>query len=236
MFQFLLLFAQIVDCYNCPCSPTTLCNRITKKYTREVLVWADFETNATIDYSVITVIGVYNFHATKPVPFLCDAHRNSVRVVLLTNFPVQDLLNATARQQFVSDNLQLIEDSYLDGINLDFESVIAQNATAERNALTDVVASTYKAFSTQSPPMQVTFDVAWSPDCIDERCYDYKALSDNADFLMGMFYDTRSQVFTPGRCTAGANTPTSTITDGLKAYAKLGNRVSVLRVCSRGST
>ena len=51
---------------------------------------------------------------------------------------------------------------------------------------------------------QVTVDVAWSPDCIDQRCYDYVALSANVDFLFVMSYDEQSQIYGP-ICKAGAN-------------------------------
>jgi len=53
--------------------------------------------------------------------------------------------------------------------------------------------------------LQLTVDVAWSPACIDKRCYDYTSLADIADFIFIMAYDERSQVF--GRCIAWANSP-----------------------------
>lgn len=53
---------------------------------------------------------------------------------------------------------------------------------------------------------QVTFDVAWSPNCIDGRCYDVVAISKVVDFLVIMAYDERSQIFSP-TCTAYANSP-----------------------------
>ena len=50
---------------------------------------------------------------------------------------------------------------------------------------------------------QLTIDVAWSPACIDKRCFDYVSLADIADFIFIMAYDERSQVFGP--CVAWAN-------------------------------
>ena len=52
----------------------------------------------------------------------------------------------------------------------------------------------------------MSFDVAWSPDCIDGRCYDAEALSKVVDFLVVMAYDEQSQIKT-GDCTARANSP-----------------------------
>lgn len=42
---------------------------------------------------------------------------------------------------------------------------------------------------------QVTFDVAWSPDGIDGRYYDYLRISQIADFVVVMSYDEQSQIF-----------------------------------------
>ena len=46
-------------------------------------------------------------------------------------------------------------------------------------------------------------DVAWSPNCIDQRCYDYYGLAEASDFLFVMAYDEQSQIF--GTCKAGPN-------------------------------
>ncbi len=52
---------------------------------------------------------------------------------------------------------------------------------------------------------QVSFDVAWSPKCIDKRCYDYLAIADSCDLLFVMSYDEQSQIW--GDCIAMANAP-----------------------------
>lgn len=53
--------------------------------------------------------------------------------------------------------------------------------------------------------LQVTFDVAWSPACIDKRCYNYTGIADACDFLFVMSYDEQSQIWTD--CIAKANAP-----------------------------
>lgn len=53
--------------------------------------------------------------------------------------------------------------------------------------------------------LQVTFDVAWSPACIDRRCYNYTGIADACDFLFVMSYDEQSQIWTD--CIAKANAP-----------------------------
>lgn len=69
--------------------------------------------------------------------------------------------------------------------------------------------------------MQVSFDVAWSPDCIDGRCYDAEALSKVVDFLVVMAYDEQSQIKTAD-CVAKANSP-------LK-QTKAGNNVNLFSI------
>jgi len=70
---------------------------------------------------------------------------------------------------------------------------------------------------------QVSFDVAWSPDCIDGRCYDAEALSKVVDFLVVMAYDEQSQIKTAD-CVAKANSPLKQTKAG-KAYEFIFNSV-----------
>ena len=72
-----------------------------------------------------------------------------------------------------------------------------------------------------SPFYQVTVDVAWSPDCIDSRCYDNKGLAENTDFLFVMAYDEQSQIF-GDKCIALAN---SDYNKTLQGESEPGTRV-----------
>ena len=49
----------------------------------------------------------------------------------------------------------------------------------------------------------MSIDVAWSPNCIDKRCYDYASLAKASDFMVVMSYDERSQIYRD--CIASAN-------------------------------
>lgn len=60
---------------------------------------------------------------------------------------------------------------------------------------------------------QVSFDVAWSPNCIDKRCYDYVSIAKHCDLLFVMSYDEQSQI--PGDCIAMANAPLNQTLKGL---------------------
>lgn len=65
---------------------------------------------------------------------------------------------------------------------------------------------------THSPPRQVSFDVAWSPKCVDKRCYDYVTIAEFSDLVFVMSYDEQSQIM--GDCVAMANAPLSQTLDG----------------------
>ena len=73
---------------------------------------------------------------------------------------------------------------------------------------------------------QVTFDVAWSPNCTDGRCYDAVGLSRNTDFLVVMAYDERSQIY--DSCIASANSAGSTTASGVQSYLDLGIKAEKL--------
>ncbi len=68
--------------------------------------------------------------------------------------------------------------------------------------------------------MQVTYDVAWSPNCTDGRCYEVEKFADIVDFLIVMSYDEQSQIYGP--CVASANSPLPKTELGIKQYLDLG--------------
>ena len=67
---------------------------------------------------------------------------------------------------------------------------------------------------------QVSFDVAWSPNCIDGRCYQYAELALVTDYMVIMSYDERSQIYGP--CVAGPNSGYNTTATGILQYRTLG--------------
>lgn len=58
--------------------------------------------------------------------------------------------------------------------------------------------------------------MAWSPKCIDKRCYDYKTIADSCDLVFVMSYDEQSQIW--GDCIAMANAPLIQTLAGKKYY------------------
>lgn len=71
------------------------------------------------------------------------------------------------------------------------------------------------------PDLKVSFDVAWSPNDIDHRCYDYVAIAESCDLLFVMSYDEQSQIM--GDCIAMANAPLSQTLEGLFVFQLLRN-------------
>jgi hypothetical protein len=57
----------------------------------------------------------------------------------------------------------------LDGVNFDFEDEIPKDSHLS-SLLTSLMAELYKEVKAEIPGSQVSFDTAWSPDCIDKRC------------------------------------------------------------------
>lgn len=112
-----------------------------------------------------------------------------------------------------------VQTNFADGLNIDIEGA-TENGTNQSTLLLQLVQNTTLAFKTANKDYQVTFDVAWSPNCIDGRCYDYSGIADATDFVVIMSYDERSQIF--GTCLASANSALSTTAEGVEDYLKLG--------------
>ena len=112
-----------------------------------------------------------------------------------------------------------MQSQFADGLNIDIEGEL-QNSTEQQELLTQLVRDTVAAFKSANDDYQVTFDVAWSPDCIDGRCYDYVAIAAAVDFVVVMSYDERSQIL--GACTTSANSALPTTIVGLHGYTQPG--------------
>ncbi len=69
--------------------------------------------------------------------------------------------------------------------------------------------------------LQITADLAWSPDCIDRRCYDYQGIAAAVDYSFLMEYDLRSQVWPPAPCIAGSNDDLRLVTKAVSNWTQL---------------
>lgn len=127
-----------------------------------------------------------------------------------------DLLNITARRNFLIDSFRLVQHYRLDGLNVDFES--ATRNEDEKNALSSLM---YELRAAIPKPLTISFDVAWSPDKIDGRDYNYSNIIRTMDYVFIMSYDQRSQVVTQ-KCTAGPNSDIRLVQKGVDEFKKLG--------------
>ncbi|CAM1320675.1 CTBS (predicted) [Pycnogonum litorale] len=194
--------------------------RPTVKYDNEVVGFLVDSTSSTwnkLHWQKLTTLALF----MDPDPeLICLAHKHRVRVVAARNFPVASLTNGTARQEWVKDKVAFVKRHKLDGINIDFESAIPKTHLAQKIGLNDLVNETSESFRSAIKGSQVSFDVAWSPDGIDGRYYDYKTIADLVDFVFVMAYDERSQIY--GECKAGANSDYQRSLQGMSRYLDIG--------------
>lgn len=134
----------------------------------------------------LTTIATFGAALGQYPPYYCIAKEHNVRLVNLVGFAKSELQNTTARAKFVREQVQNAQLLKLDGINLDFESEIGPLEFSDRSALTMLTKELYNAFHASNPYSQVTFDVAWSADNIDQRNYNYFELSQFVDYLFLM--------------------------------------------------
>ncbi|XP_041367582.1 di-N-acetylchitobiase-like [Gigantopelta aegis] len=205
---------------HCPCENKELCHPINDTAIKEVFVFSKNPGERIwrqYDWDKMTTIVVVGFVSSS---LMCFAHEHNVRIVSVATFQKSDLANSTLIEEWIEKQISHVKRKHLDGINIDFEQPIPKNQPLLNRAFTDMVRLTNEKFKEEMPSSQVTVDVAWSPNCIDRRCYDYAALAEASDFLFVMSYDHRSQIFE--RCVAGANSGYYKAQKGLEDYLALG--------------
>ncbi|XP_041367376.1 di-N-acetylchitobiase-like [Gigantopelta aegis] len=206
----------------CPCETKQLCEPVKNTTRKEVFMFSLHDIKQTwsrFDWTKVTTVIMVGYVSPQ---LMCFAHKHDARVVTIGSLPVNNLTNVDDRKRWISSQLKLVRDNFLDGINIDFESAIPHNKPDLKQAFTDLVNETNQAFKNVLPNYQVTVDVAWSPldhdRCIDNRCYDYPVLSTVSDFLFVMSYDEQSQIL--GDCVAAANSGFYKTLTGLQGYLK----------------
>lgn len=169
------------------------------------------------NWSKITTLVEVGYHDDEMVKF---AHSKNVTVSYIANIDSSWLTNSSLRSHWVSKVVSYVQTHGLDGVNVDFEEAINFTETDKRLGLTLLLQQLSRSLKSVLPRAQLTIDVAWSPACIDKRCFDYVSLADIADFIFIMAYDERSQVF--GSCVAWANSPFNMTLWGIQLYSMLG--------------
>lgn len=201
---------------SCPCSKESLCQPVNVTYDKEVFVFSVGGKDwASYNWSLITTVAMFGDYDPG---LMCQAHSVGARVVLKGLPPVSELRDPAARKAWIAKQVALAKTQFMDGINIDTEDAL--NAT-EAVYLTELVREARDTFHAAIPHSQVSFDVAWSPDCIDGRCYDYLGLAAASDLLFVMSYDEQGQILT-GPCIAMANAPYGKTAGGLEGFLKMG--------------
>ncbi|KAM4722590.1 di-N-acetylchitobiase [Rhinophrynus dorsalis] len=213
---FLLLLETYFCSATCPCTDPALCEPIKDTKEFEVLVFYVRGKNWKLyDWSQVTTVALFGKYDPE---LMCFAHSKGARLVLKGDVPIKNILNPETRAAWIAENVKLAKSQYMDGINLDIEQSV-QHGSPEYYALTALAQETTEAFHKEIPGSQVTFDVAWSPNCVDLRCYNYTGIAEVCDFLFVMSYDEQSQIWT--ECIAGANSPYNKTLTGYEQFINL---------------
>eukprot|EP00039_Didymoeca_costata_P000008 m.43756 g.43756 ORF g.43756 m.43756 type:complete len:377 (-) comp10005_c0_seq1:47-1177(-) len=212
---------QTVQSAACSCSSEKLCRpqyRPPNDYARdkEIFGFANGRSYTNWDWSVVSTVA----WATEP-ELICEAHKHGARVVMAS--PAIDLANLTTEAEikvWVKNTVEKVVDGGFDGITFDYESPISRVERQAAETYVRLINATRAALRIAVPNSQTSVCVAWSPDNIDGRDYDAKGLSEAADLLYVMNYDTRSQIF--DRCLASANAALSNTMRGINRWLDLG--------------
>uniref|UniRef100_A0A8D0E580 Di-N-acetylchitobiase n=1 Tax=Salvator merianae TaxID=96440 RepID=A0A8D0E580_SALMN len=201
----------------CPCEDPALCNPIQGSRDFEVLVFDVGGKNWKFyNWSHITTVAIFGNYDPE---LMCYAHSKGARVVLKGDVSVKKIVDRAFRASWINQQVDLAKKQYMDGINIDIEQEV-EKLSPEYYALTDLVKETTEAFHREIPGSQVTFDIAWSPNCIDKRCYNYTGIAESCDFVFVMSYDEQSQVWS--QCIARANAPYNQTIAAYDDYINMG--------------
>ncbi|XP_029474320.1 di-N-acetylchitobiase [Rhinatrema bivittatum] len=197
----------------CPCQDPALCTPIALAKDFEVYVFdVGGQSWKAYDWSQVTTVATFGKYDPE---LMCYAHSKGARLVLTGDVPLKSIVDPKSRADWIAQKLDLAKAQFMDGINIDIEQPVLKESP-EYYALTALVEETAEAFRREIPGSQVTFDVAWSPKCVDIRCYNYTGIASACDFLFVMSYDEQSQIWT--ECVAGANAPYNQTLAGYEEY------------------
>lgn len=181
----------------CPCSDQRLCSPVSVPNRKEIFGFVPPRNwREEIDWTRVTSI------AWPPPPqkdnwdLFCHAHSKNVRMIVGASvaIPFDKPHEDKALEEYVEKLVHLVVQNYYDGVTFDYEYPLNQGSVEEKT-YTKAVALTRDALHKINPNYQISVCVPWSPNSIDGRQYDFKALSDASDYLYMMVYDTRSQIY-----------------------------------------
>ena len=220
----IMILVKFASSSICDCANETLCH-VMPAAEKVVLGFSTgFDNYKLYDWSRLNTIAPFTQDGKIPMEFICYAHSHGVSVLMPPKISKDVVLNASRHSEAVSDILKDVQTNVVDGVNFDFELPLTSD---EAKLYTMLVSETRAALHSINKLYQVSVDVAWSPDCIDGRCYDYIGLSQASDYLVIMAYAEQSQMPGPP-CFANANSPFNQTASGIQAYFKHGVNESLL--------
>ncbi|CAL8253221.1 unnamed protein product [Merluccius merluccius] len=216
LFMFISTICLSATADVCPCDDAELCLPIQQERDFEVFVF-DVGGNAwrSYNWSIVTTVAAFGKYDPD---LMCYAHSKGARVVLKGDVSLAQIVDPGNRTAWITEKVNQAKTQFMDGLNIDIEQAV-EAGSPEYHALTALVKESTEAFHREIPGSQVSFDVAWSPNCIDKRCYDYVAIAELCDLLFVMSYDEQSQIL--GDCIAMANAPVSQTIKGYYQYLDL---------------
>lgn len=201
----------------CPCADASMCKTPSVQHNQEFFGfggknWKQF------DWSLVTTVAWADDHN-----IICEAHKTGARII--AGAPtIEFSSNVTVRRAWIDKLITTMKNGWYDGVTFDYEGPMDKtpgSSTYEQHLnYVSLVNETTAAVHVAMPGSQVSVCVAWSPDDIDGRNYDYAALASASDLLYMMVYDTRSQIY--GKCIASANSPLAVAERGVTRYMQLG--------------
>lgn len=115
----------------CPCANQSLCQPIQVGPRREKFTFiVSMDNWRSYDYSQLTTIALF---VDQLLPeFYCFAHSQQVRLVWTAGYDVRKLDDAAARKEWLQSQVDRVNSTFTDGINIDVEHEIAEGSQASQ--------------------------------------------------------------------------------------------------------
>ena len=127
----LVVFVALIEAIlgECPCPDSDLCKPVQVSGRHEKIAFMVSNSNwRAYDYGQLTTIVICTENFDPQL--LCLAHSRKVRLVWIASYDVNQLGNASARTEWVKNQVLRVKNTYTDGVNLDLEDVIADGSEA----------------------------------------------------------------------------------------------------------
>lgn len=103
------------------------------------------------------------------MPHTSGPRQNLINICIIQNFylfysvnyPINQLLNVTHRQQWIQEQVSQVYKYFYDGINFDTEGALPLTRKDLRDALTSLVNETYQILKAKNENYQVSFRISF---------------------------------------------------------------------------